>query len=288
MSRSSGAWPCGSRAGSTPPASSSRPPSRWHPVAGGPRRPARSWRPSRSPRANSPRLRPWRGRRPRRLLAGDRKDRLAEVYRGFADRLLSPDLPTIPADPEGAYALLAQARSLAKGEALRASLLLAMARASQKAGNHARAIARFPGVPGRVSQGCRPHRGPLRPGRIPARRRPAAAGPTDLDRPGARPREGRHRAGRRHPRPRPLRDRQDARHPRPARRLPDEPRRRGPPADAGLVSVASAGRPRRLRDRPRRTSPGARARRRSPRSKPSSSGTIPAATTRRAASGPNY
>ncbi len=97
-----------------------------------------------------------------RLLAGDRKDRLAEVYRGFADRLLSPDLPTIPADPEGAYALLAQARSLAKGETLRASLLLAMARASQKAGNHARAIDRFPGVPGRVSQGGRPHRRPLR------------------------------------------------------------------------------------------------------------------------------
>ncbi len=77
------------------------------------------------------------------LLAGDRKDRLAAVYRGFADRLLSPELPTIPADPEGAYALLAQARSLAKGATLRASLLLAMARASQKAGNHARAITDF-------------------------------------------------------------------------------------------------------------------------------------------------
>ena len=36
-----------------------------------------------------------------RLLAGDRKDRLAEVYRAFADRLLTPDEPTIPADPEG-------------------------------------------------------------------------------------------------------------------------------------------------------------------------------------------
>ncbi|MDB5351392.1 MAG: large extracellular alpha-helical protein, partial [Planctomycetota bacterium] len=77
------------------------------------------------------------------LLTPDRKDRLAEVYRGFADRLLKPDLPTIPADPEGAYALLVQARSLAKGETLRASLLFAMGRASQAAGNHGRAIGDF-------------------------------------------------------------------------------------------------------------------------------------------------
>jgi uncharacterized protein YfaS (alpha-2-macroglobulin family)/tetratricopeptide (TPR) repeat protein len=89
-----------------------------------------------------------------RLLAGDRKDRLAEVYRGFADRLLSPDQPTIPADPEGAFALLAQARSLAKGETLRASLLLAMARASQKAGNHARAIADFQVYLGEYTRGA--------------------------------------------------------------------------------------------------------------------------------------
>src|SRR6516165_4254554 len=88
------------------------------------------------------------------LLAGDRKDRLAEVYRGFADRLLSPDLPTISADPEGAYALLTQARSLAKGETLRASLLLAMARASQKAGNHARAIADFQAYLGEYLKGA--------------------------------------------------------------------------------------------------------------------------------------
>jgi uncharacterized protein YfaS (alpha-2-macroglobulin family)/TolA-binding protein len=88
------------------------------------------------------------------LLAGDRKDRLADVYRGFADRLLTPDLPTIPADPEGAYALLVQARSLAKGEALRASLLLAMARASQKAGNHGRAIAGFQAYLGEYPKGA--------------------------------------------------------------------------------------------------------------------------------------
>ena len=88
------------------------------------------------------------------LLAADRKDRLAEVYRGFADRLLKPDLPTIPADPEGAYALLVQARSLAKGETLRASLLLAMARASQKAGNHGRAIADFQAYLGEYPRGA--------------------------------------------------------------------------------------------------------------------------------------
>src|SRR5581483_8482640 len=74
------------------------------------------------------------------LLAGDRKDRLAEVYHAFARRLLKPELPTVPADPEGAYALLEQARGLAKGEPLRARLLLAMAKASQAANNHGRAI----------------------------------------------------------------------------------------------------------------------------------------------------
>lgn len=78
-----------------------------------------------------------------RLLGGDRKDRLAEVYRDFARRLLEPDEPTTPPDPEGAYALLAQARELAQGRDLRAELLLAMGRASQKAGNHPRALDNF-------------------------------------------------------------------------------------------------------------------------------------------------
>ena len=74
------------------------------------------------------------------LLAGDRKDRLAEVYHAFARRLLQPDDPVTPPDPNGAYDLLAQARALAKGAPLRARLLYAMATASQKAGNHPRAI----------------------------------------------------------------------------------------------------------------------------------------------------
>ena len=67
------------------------------------------------------------------LLSPERKDRLAEVYHAFARRLLTPDDPITHPDPAGAYALLAKARELAKGEALRASLLFAMARAGQQA-----------------------------------------------------------------------------------------------------------------------------------------------------------
>ena len=77
------------------------------------------------------------------LLAGDRKDRLAEVYHAFARRLLKPDDPVTPPDPKGAYDLLAQARSLAKGETLRARLLFAMARAAQQAKDFAKAGADF-------------------------------------------------------------------------------------------------------------------------------------------------
>jgi uncharacterized protein YfaS (alpha-2-macroglobulin family)/TolA-binding protein len=77
------------------------------------------------------------------LLADARKDRLAEVYHAFARRLLKPDEPTTPPDPEGAYALLDQARALAKGQTLRARLLLEMGRASQQAGNPGRAIENF-------------------------------------------------------------------------------------------------------------------------------------------------
>ncbi len=67
------------------------------------------------------------------LLAPARKDRLAEVYHAFARRLLTPDDPVTASDPLAAYALLARARELAKGDALRASLLFAMARAGQAA-----------------------------------------------------------------------------------------------------------------------------------------------------------
>ncbi len=62
-----------------------------------------------------------------------RKDRLAEVYHAFARRLLAPDDPVAKPDPAAAYVLLAKARGLAKGDALRASLLFAMARAGQAA-----------------------------------------------------------------------------------------------------------------------------------------------------------
>ncbi|GIW86820.1 MAG: hypothetical protein KatS3mg108_1144 [Isosphaeraceae bacterium] len=75
-----------------------------------------------------------------RLLSGDRKDRLAAVYEEFARRLLEPTEPTATADPEGAYGLLAQARELARGPEVRAKLLMAMGRTSQKAGNAGRAI----------------------------------------------------------------------------------------------------------------------------------------------------
>ena len=77
------------------------------------------------------------------LLAGDRKDRLAEVYYAFARRLLKPDDPVTPADPNAAYDLLSQARGLARSEPLRARLLAAMARASRQGGNVARAIQDF-------------------------------------------------------------------------------------------------------------------------------------------------
>ncbi len=77
------------------------------------------------------------------LLDTDRKDQLAGVYKTFADSLLKPAEPVTPADPEGAHALLEQGRGLAKGTAMRARLLLALARASQAAGNPARAIGEF-------------------------------------------------------------------------------------------------------------------------------------------------
>ncbi len=78
-----------------------------------------------------------------KLLAGDRKDRLAEVYHDFAHRLLNPDDPVTPPDPKAAYELLVQARNLAKGETLRARLLYAMARAAEKANDHVKAINDF-------------------------------------------------------------------------------------------------------------------------------------------------
>ena len=79
------------------------------------------------------------------LLADDRKDRLAEGYQSFATRLLKPDDPAVPADPKGAWELLAQARTLAKGEAVRASLEFAIGRTSFALKENARAIQEFQG-----------------------------------------------------------------------------------------------------------------------------------------------
>ncbi len=87
------------------------------------------------------------------LLDGDRKDRLAGVFQDFADRLLHPDQPTTPPDPEGAFALLQQARELAEGHALRAKLLLANG-PGQPAGRQSRPRHRkLSGVPERIPQG---------------------------------------------------------------------------------------------------------------------------------------
>ena len=78
-----------------------------------------------------------------RLLAGDRKDRLAEVYHAFARQLLEPNDPVIRPDPNSAYELLDQARELAKSPALRAKFLFSMGRASLAANDFGRAIVNF-------------------------------------------------------------------------------------------------------------------------------------------------
>ncbi len=57
--------------------------------------------------------------------------------------MLRPDDPVTPPDPKGAYDLLNQARALAKGPALIATLRLELARAAQAAGNHPQAVADF-------------------------------------------------------------------------------------------------------------------------------------------------
>ncbi len=75
-----------------------------------------------------------------RLLADERKDRLAEIYQSHARRLLQPEDPIVQPDPNGAWELFNQARELAKSPALRAGLLFSMGRASHQAGNLPRAI----------------------------------------------------------------------------------------------------------------------------------------------------
>lgn len=74
------------------------------------------------------------------LLADDRKDRLAEVYKSFARGLLKPDDPVTPADPQAARELLVQARLLAKGAATKAELTVEIARVSRLLNDHARAV----------------------------------------------------------------------------------------------------------------------------------------------------
>ncbi len=77
------------------------------------------------------------------LLDGNRKDRLAGLYQNFANTLLHPESPAATPDPEGAYALLLEARNLAQSANARAKFLLEMARASQATLNHARTLQDF-------------------------------------------------------------------------------------------------------------------------------------------------
>ena len=74
-------------------------------------------------------------------LDDSRKDRLAEIYRGFAESLLKPELITTAPDPAGAHALLAAGRGLAKGKDLRAKLLRRMALASFRGAQYPASIA---------------------------------------------------------------------------------------------------------------------------------------------------
>lgn len=77
------------------------------------------------------------------LLDPGRKDALAGVYEAFARTLSHPSDPVLKPDFEGAHALLEQGRKIARGEAARARILLNLARLSQSAGNHPRAIEEF-------------------------------------------------------------------------------------------------------------------------------------------------
>ena len=121
-----------------------------------------------------------------RLLAGDRKDRLAEVYHDFARRLLEPDDPLIPARPE--RRLRAAGPGPRPGQepgAPRPAPLRDGPR--QPGGRQPRPGDReLPGLPPGVSRRGRPLRRPVPARRGPAQGQPAPAGPADLDRSGPR------------------------------------------------------------------------------------------------------
>ena len=77
------------------------------------------------------------------LLASDRKDRLTEVYRAFAVRLIRPDDPFGRRNLDDAHNLLVQARTLARGKPLRARLLFEAANASRELGQNPQAVAEY-------------------------------------------------------------------------------------------------------------------------------------------------
>ncbi len=120
-----------------------------------------------------------------KLLAGDRKDRLAAIYRGFAERLLEPGDPLVPPDPNAAYDMLAQARELAESPALRIAPLCHGPR-QQCSGQPGPRAGKFPAVSRRVSRRSRQAGRPVsaRPGR--AKDQSTTALPPNLDGPGPR------------------------------------------------------------------------------------------------------
>ena len=135
-----------------------------------------------------------------RLLAGDRKDQLAEVYHAFARKLLEPDDPLVRARP--------QCRLRAAGPGARAGREPGPPRPAPVRDGPRQPGGRQPGprdrelpaVPQGVSRRRRPVRRPVPARRGPAQGQPAPAGPADLDRPG--PRHRAPQAGRAHQGPR--------------------------------------------------------------------------------------
>ncbi len=114
-----------------------------------------------------------------RLLAGDRKDQLAEVYHAFARKLLEPGDPLVQPDPNAAYELLAQARELAESPALARPAPFLHGPRQPGGREPRRAIENFQQYLKEYPRRRRPVRGPAPAGRSPAQ------GPTSSCRPGS-------------------------------------------------------------------------------------------------------
>ena len=195
-----------------------------------------------------------------RLLAGDRKDRLAEVYHAFARQLLEPNDPVVRPDPNAAYDLLDQARDLAKSPALRAKFLFAMGRASLAANNVGRAIDNFQAYLKEYPDGADRLSVRLQLGEAQRKANqllPARLTWTDLARDIERLEAGRANARyRRDPGPGARRDPFDLRHAESSGRHQPQPGRCGRQAIPGRRPRAPESRARRVRDRGRVPGPG--------------------------------